>query len=93
MALKSERLAANVMGSYYVDSSCVDCDLCRNMAPEIFDRDEVGTGLTYVKKQPGNETELLLAEEARAGCPLDSIGNDGADTDAQEKSRPVSEAA
>jgi ferredoxin len=77
MALKSERLATNVTGSYYVDSSCVDCDLCRNTAPELFNRDDMVTGLSYVSRQPVTEADRLLAEEARVGCPIESIGNDG----------------
>jgi ferredoxin len=75
MAERTERLAQNAAGAYYVDSSCVDCDLCRNTAPDFFKRhDEIG--MSFVYHQPSTPEELALAEEARQGCPSESIGND-----------------
>ena len=76
MADKTNRLPENVPGAYYVDSSCVDCDLCRNTAPDFFRRDE-DTGFSFVYRQPGTPEERGLAEEAKQGCPTESIGNDG----------------
>jgi ferredoxin len=77
MAEKSNRLAENVAGPYYVDSSCIDCDLCRETAPQIFKRnDEIGMSLAY--HQPITAEEQSFAENARQGCPSESIGNDGA---------------
>ena len=76
MADKMNRLTQNVAGTYYVDSSCVDCDLCRNTAPDFFRRDEE-TGFSFVHHQPINQAESMLAEEAKQGCPTESIGNDG----------------
>ncbi len=76
MAEKSERLKQNVAGAFYVDSSCVDCDLCRNTAPDFFRRDEE-TAFSFVFRQPVTPAELALAEEAKQGCPTESIGNDG----------------
>jgi ferredoxin len=76
MAEKSERLMQNATGAYYVDSSCVDCDLCRNTAPDFFKRDDE-ICMSFVYRQPSTPEELLLAEEARTGCPTESIGNDG----------------
>ncbi|MFN7141990.1 MAG: 4Fe-4S domain-containing protein, partial [Limisphaerales bacterium] len=38
MADKNDRTPGNVPGTWYVDSSCIDCDLCRQTAPGIFDR-------------------------------------------------------
>jgi ferredoxin len=75
MATLNERLPTNVVGPFYVDSSCVDCDLCRNTAPEIFRRDEE-TGHSFVYRQPQSPAEIALAEDARVGCPTESIGND-----------------
>jgi ferredoxin len=78
MAELGERLAENATGRYYVDASCIDCDLCRNTAPGFFRRnDEIG--LTVVYQQPVSAEELSQAEEARDGCPSDSIGNDGSE--------------
>jgi ferredoxin len=76
MAEKTDRLTQNAAGNYYVDSTCVDCDLCRNTAPDFFRRDEE-TGFSYVYRQPGTSAEISLAEEAKQGCPTESIGNDG----------------
>jgi ferredoxin len=76
MAEKTERLPQNVAGPYYVDSSCVDCDLCRNTAPDFFRRDEE-TGFSFVYHQPLAPEEIALAEDAKRGCPTESIGNDG----------------
>jgi Ferredoxin len=76
MADRIERLPRNADGAYYVDSSCVDCDLCRNTAPDFFQRDDE-TGFSFVYRQPITAEERALAEEARQGCPTESIGNDG----------------
>ena len=40
MADRKERLAQNVPGMFYVDSTCVDCDICRNAAPQFLRRDD-----------------------------------------------------
>jgi ferredoxin len=77
MAEKTERLAQNAAGAYYVDSSCVDCDLCRNTAADFFKRDDE-IGMSFVYRQPSTPEALALAEDARIGCPTESIGNDGA---------------
>ncbi|RYD49528.1 MAG: ferredoxin [Verrucomicrobiaceae bacterium] len=66
----------NVPGNYYNDLSCIDCDMCRDLAPEFFMRDEE-EGLTYVWRQPLTATEIAKAEEARLACPSETIGNDG----------------
>ena len=66
----------NVPGSYYNDLSCTDCDMCRHLAPEFFVRDD-DEALTYVWRQPLTAAEIAKAEEARLGCPSQTIGNDG----------------
>ncbi len=78
MANKTDRLPENVPGSYYVDSSCIDCDMCRTTAPDFFRRnDDIGFSVAY--RQPVTPEEFKQAEEARLGCPTESIGNDGGD--------------
>jgi ferredoxin len=78
MAEKANRLPQNVAGRYYIDSTCVDCDLCRNTAPDFFRRDdEIGMSVAY--RQPRTPDEIAAAEEAKQGCPTESIGNDGVD--------------
>jgi ferredoxin len=74
---RNNRTPGNVPGAYYVDDTCIDCDLCRDAAPDLFGRDDV-SGLSFVRRQPSNSAETALAEEARTLCPLECIGNDGA---------------
>ena len=77
MSSLADRLPRNRPGRFYVDASCVDCDLCRSTAPAFFARDEE-TGLSFVHRQPATPAEAELAAEAVAGCPTQSIGDDGA---------------
>jgi ferredoxin len=76
MANPSDRLPLNVAGPYYVDDSCIDCDLCRSTAPEFFKRDDE-SGYSIVYRQPLTPAEVELAGDAMSGCPTGSIGNDG----------------
>ena len=79
MANRNERLPENVPGAYYVDSTCIDCDMCRGNAPQFFRRDdEIGVSIVY--KQPVTPEELKEAQEALEDCPTLSIGNDGIST-------------
>ncbi|MDY7023187.1 MAG: MBL fold metallo-hydrolase [Cyanobacteriota bacterium] len=71
MAQLKQRRPENQSGNLYVDESCIDCDTCRWMVPEIFDR--VGTK-SAVHAQPRNETEQLQAMQALLSCPTASIG-------------------
>jgi len=76
MANRNDRLPENVPGAFYVDSSCIDCDMCRGNAPQFFGRnDEIGFSVVY--KQPETPEEIREAQEALEGCPTASIGNDG----------------
>lgn len=77
MADKHSRLPRNAPGPWYVDSNCIDCDLCRETAPAVFRRDEE-SGNSIVFHQPDTEDDLKLAEEAMSGCPVEAIGNDDA---------------
>jgi ferredoxin len=76
MAVKTERLPENIPGPYYVDSTCIDCDMCREAAPHFFRRNDE-TGQTVVYRQPTTPEEIRQAHEALVDCPTDSIGNDG----------------
>jgi ferredoxin len=76
MANKHDKSPGNVPGRWYVDSSCIDCDLCRDNAPGIYERnDEIG--LSVVVRQPTTPEEIKAATAGMEGCPSDSIGNDG----------------
>lgn len=73
MAHLSQRRSQNVAGDLYVDSTCIDCDTCRWMAPEVFSRSE---GQSLVFHQPANEAERLRAMQALLSCPTASIGTE-----------------
>lgn len=76
MADKTNKNPLNAPGKYYNDLSCIDCDLCREIAPQIFVRDDE-EGYSYALRQPANEEEIALAEEAMKCCPTETIGDDG----------------
>ena len=76
MADKENRYPENVNGKFYCDDQCIDCDLCRETAPDNFTRND-DEGYSYVFKQPENEEELSLCKEAMDGCPVEAIGDDG----------------
>src|SRR3954469_26047937 len=77
MAEYKDRFEQNIPGRWYVDTECIDCDLCRETAPETFRReDEIGFSVVF--RQPQTPEEVERAEEARSGCPTEAIGNDGA---------------
>lgn len=76
MADKENKNPPNVSGSFYVDDSCIDCDLCRSHTEQFFTRDDE-IGMSYVHRQPVSTDEIAAAEEAMEGCPSGSIGNDG----------------
>src|SRR5512146_185517 len=71
MARISERLPQNVNGEFYVDSTCIDCDTCRQLAPGVF-HDHGGQSSVY--RQPQDDRERLLATMALVACPTASIG-------------------
>lgn len=77
MADTENKYEENAPGKFYVDDQCIDCDLCRETAPDNFTRQEDG-GYSYLKKQPENEEEETLCKEAMEGCPVEAIGDDGA---------------
>ncbi len=76
MAELAYRLPQNTLGAFYVDDTCIDCDLCRSTSPAFFGRDDA-TGYSYVHRQPVTAEEIEQAEESRLACPTESIGNDG----------------
>ena len=76
MANRSQKTPENVPGPYYVDDSCIDCDLCRTVAPEFFSRFDEG-GYTIVHRQPVTPEDYAQAQTGLTSCPTDSIGNDG----------------
>ncbi len=78
MADSEDKNSSNVSGKFYVDSQCIDCDLCRETAPANFGRAE-DEGYSYVLKQPVSDEETAQCREAMEGCPVEAIGDDGGD--------------
>ncbi len=77
MAVLKDKLPENSFGRFYVDRSCIDCDVCRDTAPANFARND-DNGYSYVQKQPENAEEFGLCMEAFDACPVEAIGDDGA---------------
>ena len=77
MADPKDRLLENVPGAWYVDSQCIDCDVCRVTAPGNFQRNE-DKGYSYVFRQPESPEENAQCQEAMDSCPVEAIGSDGA---------------
>jgi glyoxylase-like metal-dependent hydrolase (beta-lactamase superfamily II)/ferredoxin len=63
--------AENVAGDFFVDSTCIDCDLCRQIAPATFEA--VGEQ-SAVHCQPRTPDEAMAALKALITCPTASIG-------------------
>ena len=76
MADPTDRVPENASGTYYVDTQCIDCDVCRDTAPDNFTRAD-DNGYSFVYKQPATQDERALCEEALLACPVEAIGNDG----------------
>jgi ferredoxin len=88
MAVFANRYSDNVPGKFYVDDQCIDCDLCRETAPDNFTRNEDG-GYSFVYKQPTSPDEEALCKEAMEGCPVEAIGHDGAQASAEAAAAPA----
>lgn len=71
MAHLRDRRPQNVAGDIYVDSSCIDCDTCRWMAPDVFTREGDQSAVFH---QPNTAEERLAALQAVLACPTASIG-------------------
>jgi ferredoxin len=77
MADVANKYPENMAGKYFVDNQCIDCDLCRETAPDNFKRNEDG-GYSFVYKQPESPEEEARCKEAKEGCPVEAIGDNGA---------------
>src|ERR1041384_67955 len=71
MAQRELSLSENVEGAFFVDSTCIDCDTCRQLAPATFG--ETGN-FSFVQQQPRNSAEQRAALQALIACPTGSIG-------------------
>jgi glyoxylase-like metal-dependent hydrolase (beta-lactamase superfamily II)/ferredoxin len=74
MANIAKILPANVSGEFFVDSTCIDCDTCRQIAPRVFGEAD---GASFVRAQPADAAEERTALQALVACPTGSIGTRG----------------
>lgn len=74
MANPAERHPANVDGPWFVDRSCINCDVSRQCAPEMFGEADAQA---VVVRQPTTAGEVLDATRAMLACPTGSIGVTG----------------
>jgi glyoxylase-like metal-dependent hydrolase (beta-lactamase superfamily II)/ferredoxin len=72
MADPQKAYAENVPGSFFVDQTCIDCDLCRQIAPSIF---KENADHSFVARQPETADERGRASMALVACPTASIGS------------------
>lgn len=73
MARAERSVAGNAPGDLFVDDSCIACDTCRRLAPEIFGGDEDDS--SYVRAQPAGGESRRRALRALVSCPTASIGS------------------
>lgn len=71
MARLDQRHPGNAAGAWYVDTRCIDCGTCRELAPELFTDRGVQS---VVATQPGSPSTERLAWLAAEACPTSSIG-------------------
>lgn len=71
MADLKKKLASNIDGLFFVDNTCIDCDTCRQLAPDVFTDDG---NYSVVYHQPVSDSEQRNASRALVACPTGSIG-------------------
>ncbi len=71
MTDRAQRVPENVEGAFFVDTTCIDCDTCRQLAPATFG--ETGE-FSFVQVQPRDTGEERAAYRALVACPTGSIG-------------------
>src|SRR5436305_2791081 len=76
MANPKRRVPENVPGDFFVDSTCIDCDTCRQIAPAVFGQE---AATSFVKAQPTAGADRRVALRALLACPTGSIGDLGGD--------------
>ena len=65
-------VADNVAGDFFVDTTCINCGTCRQIAPATFGETR---DYAYVYQQPRDRAERRLAIQALLACPTGSIGS------------------
>src|SRR5688572_5269542 len=71
MANPQRAYIENAAGNFFVDDTCIDCDLCRQIAPSVF---KERADHSFVAHQPESPSEAHRAAMALVACPTASIG-------------------
>jgi ferredoxin len=87
MANPAKRVPENVLGDFFVDSTCIDCDACRQIAPGVFSQ---AAETSYVSHQPETPEDRRSALHASRSCPTGCPENDGATVAAQKRYSEIS---
>ena len=75
MAQASRRHPGNVAGAWFVDTTCINCDVSRQCAPWMFGEAD---DQAIVIRQPETAQEVVEATRGMLACPTASIGVEGA---------------
>jgi glyoxylase-like metal-dependent hydrolase (beta-lactamase superfamily II)/ferredoxin len=70
MARVDLRNKANADGDWFVDTRCIDCGTCREIAPDLFG-EHFDASVVIRQPAPSDELDAWLAAQA---CPTSSIG-------------------
>lgn len=70
------RLPGNAEGPFYVNSACIDCDICRQLTPDMFSAMD---GMSAVTRQPETDEERRRAFHSLLTCPVGAIGSESKD--------------
>ena len=71
MANPRRQVPENLPGDFFVDWTCIDCDACRQLAPEVFAE---APDHSFVRAQPASAEARRKAMHALLACPTGSIG-------------------
>ena len=71
MANSAKQVPENVLGDFFVDSTCIDRDACGQIAPAVFSQ---AAETSYVSHQPETPEDRRSAIHALLSCPTGSNG-------------------
>ncbi len=74
MADPGKRFDDNLDGKFFVDQTCINCDTCRQLAPQTFGEQAEHSFVYYQPSEPNAER---AATQALLCCPTGSIGTVG----------------
>ena len=70
-ASRRARRQENVAGPFWVDNTCIDCDTCRWMAPDVYQR--IGDKSAVMRQPAAGSSDEAAALRAITACPTGSI--------------------